>query len=70
MQWSHMPALQDLRLRHVDFSTGDMVVLTYLKDLRAVDFISIQALDVLSTKHFARLIYLLGTKRPDIKVTC
>ena len=69
VQWSHMPALQDLRLRQVDFSTGDMEALTYLKDLRAVDFISIQALDVLSTKHFARLIYLLGTKRPDIKFT-
>ena len=70
VQWSHMPALQDLRVRYVEFSTGDMEVLTNLKDLRAVDFISIQPLDVLSTKHFARLIYLLGTKRPDIKFTC
>lgn len=70
MQWSHMPALQFLHVRNVDFSTDDMTVLTSCNSLNVADFSSGQPSDLVSMKHFAELIYCLGSKRSDITCKC
>ena len=70
MQWSHMPALQTLRIACVIFVTADMTVLMNSKDLKAVEFASSQPADMPSSQHFARLIHLLGSQRPEVKFIC
>ena len=70
VQWFNMPALQSLHVKHVDFSTDDMSVLTSCNNLKVVDFSDSQPVDRTSMKHFAELIYCLGSRRPDVKFRC
>lgn len=70
VQWFNMPALQSLHVKHVDFSTDDMSVLTSCNNLKVVDFTYSQPVDLTSMKHFAELIYCLGSKRSDITFRC
>lgn len=70
MQWSHMPALQTLRFVWVNFETDDMTALMNSEDLNTVEFASSQPADMPSSQHFARLVHMLGSQRPEVNFLC